>query len=249
MFQNAQYFSSWGAQQYNWLNVAPADLEKNFKKNLDLLLNTNPLILSNQPLRQHGYTASFIRRRIKEIVAEKFIERVASYTDSNETFQEELEKFITAHLALSHYVFLRKIPANSRISVVPKKFWIPASYYICGLVNENEKNTLKMHFIDEQFFHNEFYETGEGRKHPAIVIECLTNGRFLMVPFTTKDGDGKLKVSVTVSGSGEQQFAIYKFYFEVSEAMLDQAGTEDYKGRAISDDAFKLLVDEIKKLQ
>jgi len=247
MSNKAQQFSSWGVAPFNWLNVDPAELEKNFVKNLNLLLNTNPIITQNKPPRQYGCEVSLMRKRVKESVEDRFVERIPSF-GTNEELQNELEKFITNHLATSHYSFVKKLSANGKIGCVVRQFWFPASYYICGVGNEEGAKTLKMWFIDEKFCHDEFYDVpGTARYHPAIVIECLENGLFLMVPFTHSDGDGKLKVKISGVGISEEQFAIYKFYFEASKAMLDMSGTEDYKRRTISDDDFNLLVNEIKK--
>ena len=187
-----------------------------------------------------------MRDRIIEAVENNLIEVVSNF-ETNEEFQQALEKFITNHLAISHYIFSISIPKKGNIYISPKKFWFPASYFICGKVKENGKAYFKMHYINEQFCHDEFYERDDGRRHPAIVLERSSNGQILMVPFTNSSGDGKLRVKVTVEGKDEVQFATYKFNFNANEEVLDKPNAEDFKGRKISDSDFDLLLKKTKE--
>lgn len=247
MFENTRNFSSWGAEPYNWLDSASVDFEKNFIKNLDLLLNTNPILKESKPARSGCGDSRSMRRRVRESVIQNS-EEILSGCDTNEEIQQRLEKFITNYLAVSHYLFLLNCAPRGAVSIREKQFYFPASYCVCGFVLQDAARIRQAYFINEQFCHDEFYERGNGgRRHPAIVIERLPNGRFLMTPYTNRDGDGKLAMTVNVDGSDERQFAIYKFTFEVSEAMLDEPKAIDRKAMKISDEDFDSLIDKIKE--
>lgn len=237
MFKNKQ-FSPWDAPLYDWSGVS--DEEK--LKNLDKLLDSNP-VMNSRVKRNCGYNLAVLRELIKEEV-EKIVENDVSKFPSEELFQQYLESKITQLLAEKHYIYCLNFPFDSSIQIYPKQFWWLASYFICRKKNNN---SYSFHFFSEEFFHDEFYEIGNDNRRPSLVMECLSNKIFLMVPFTNRQGDGKLEMKNSQLPP-RSRYAIYKFYFYAGCKMFKIGNTRNYKPFRLSNIDFEFIQEAIKKV-
>lgn len=236
---SASYGRGWGAPTLQWLGSSNAQ----WLNKLATLLFSNPVFSPRTALRPIGSQPAQIRRWIAD-EARLFVEQNLAQARDNDVFQALLENFITGLLAKCHY---RNELLNSKVlptHVSSGQFWFTPSYFVCGWVKAPEPRHLRVWFLGQAFFDEEFYKTGNGRRHPALVTDI--DGTFCrMVPFSKASGGrGSLKTNVVelANGPSKTAYAICRFRYRAYERTL---GGKDRKGMSVAADEFLRIQQEL----
>lgn len=200
--------------------------EETIQANLISLINSNPIVrkLVDRPLQ--CYPAD-IRLWLFKLGYEFVNEKRSRYQNDVE-FQQKLLVKLTEWLSKAHFRFVFSSPPETDLHIRIGQFWTPPSYFVCNWERDTDGQPLhmKMHFLEQDFFSSEFYETGKGRSHPAIVAASEDGSIFGMVPVSHK-GNGRrcVRFNMLRFGRPEQEVskACCRFYFKASPSILEQS--------------------------
>lgn len=219
--------------------------KKCIEKNIEQVVSENPLIKTQSDLRSFGRPLDRIRAYLsnnaKSFYYRSFNKYMMTSSQPDEDFEYALKKQITKELVLLHYKNMAGQTLNYVINTFPGQFWWIPNYYVC----HQYYGRPIPGFLRENFFDDEFYGFQPSKGHPALVIKNLPNQKAILVPFThTKGYNGKIPVLTNSKIGMQQSYAIYKFAFVASYAMLE--GNDDGKNLTISTDDFDSICSQIK---
>ncbi len=236
-------FDSWPAGDVlDWLGNSGNDYCRNFDRNLQKVLGSNPILSGTMSTHRPLFSGSGVPR---QLIIAALGKRKAEFekASTNAEVHRAVLRAVTEQLAHLHYMYVSSQVPSLGFAAQLGEFWFPATYFVRGF-----RPLFQFYFITEEGFHAEFYDRPPKSPHPAIIVECLANGRFSMMPFTHSFGNGRMLAPVTESNGNcdHSAWAVFDFLFAVSSSMLDKIGTRDSYGRSISDSDFKKLLGKCK---
>lgn len=200
----------WKPESIDWLGLATA---QSTTAAVSQFLSSNP-VLNGQVTRPTVYRdLRALFKSAAEVALREFTGMLTNPAPTtSQIVHQVLIDQVTKYLMRAHYLFKLSRPKPPSCRVATGQLWFPASYYVLrGETVFDWKHERPQ---------NDFYESGRGKRHPAVVTEMRTDGLFWVVPLSRSPSGGSSSIAVELR-AGTQSYAKCSFPFVASWAMLE----------------------------